>query len=625
VVSLDVPDSAVPEEAAGAPVVSPLTDDFSVLHARWHDARAERVLVLAADAAAVRLALPVLPSLGLTRQVDLRLPASELEAVRVSEPAPGGRVTSVAIRETAAPLGAEVAISLRAPTDLRTVLGDLVTGGCGRSAVQPASGLRVAAADAGALAWCVGDPSSRTSANADASWRGDETRGAPADVVLQSRNEPAPRSDAVIADVASRCPPVDIGVANPAGFDSDPGADIGYLVVTDVPDGQEVRVTTAYADVAQFGKRGRLSATVVNSLRGLTYVDATAVHHAEPSLAAHVVAQLGASGVPLVTKRLPPAVASLLHPDAVAALAEVSPESMTDDEQREANSVRVRRAILRRHSHSGTWRELRASLGFDPSPALPVSVQLVTKRRQFLKHAVRSVAQQRNVDVELVLVTHGFTLSDSEIAELEELLPFPLVTANIRDDAYFGDALNLALSRASGALVAKMDDDDWYGPHHLEDLIQTLGWSGATLAGAVHQYTYLADIDVTVRRRVSGAKRRRPAHVPGGTMLLRREDLLGVGGWRPLRQAGPEDLALSHAVRESGGTLQETHGMGFVLCRHGRGHTWNVSSERFLESADQQWPGFHAPPELGDGPVTRDHYAHVHAAARAAAAEPTAG
>ena len=622
VVSLDAPPGAVEHAAADAPVVCPLTDDLGAVHDQWHDARPQRVLVLAADVAALRLALPVLPSLGLTRQIDLRLPTEELAGVTLTEPAasPGAGIASLAVRDVPGLLGTEVGLTLRAPADLRSVLGELVTATPVRSAARPASGLRVAAADAGSLAWCVGDPSSRTSANADPSWRGDETRGAPADVVLRSEGPPVQATDAVIADVARRCPPVDIAVAHPGSFDPEAGPDIGYVVVTDIPRGQQVRIADVDSDLALLGSGGRLSRTALDRIRSLRHVDARAIHHAEPRLAAHVLTQLGAAGVPLVTGRLPRAVQALLHADVVAALADITPEQTADIDRREAHSVRVRRAVHRHYSHTGAWRELRPELGYRPAPAGRVSVQLVTMRRQFLAHAVRSVAQQQHVDLELVLVTHGFALDDNELAQLQELLPFPLVIDSIGADAFFGDALNLALSRASGEFVAKMDDDDWYGAHHLEDLLQTMAWSGATLVGALHEYTYLADVDVTAKRRVGPNRFKRPMHVPGGTMLLRRDDLLAVGGWRPLRKAGPEDLSLSHAVRESGGTLQHAHGLGFVLCRHGRGHTWNVSSERFLEGSHQQWPGFHSPPELGDGPVTLDHYADVRAAAQAAAA-----
>jgi hypothetical protein len=143
-----------------------------------------------------------------------------------------------------------------------------------------------------------------------------------------------------------------------------------------------------------------------------------------------------------------------------------------------------------------------------------------------------------------------------------------------------------------------MDDDDFYGPHHLEDLTHTLAWSGATLAGALHLFTYVAGADMTVERRARPQRETEAAHVPGGTMMIERADLLALGGWRPVA-TGSIDLALSHAVRESGGTLHLMHGLGFVLCRHGYNHAWSVDDDNFVATSRQRWPGLHPPPELG--------------------------
>jgi hypothetical protein len=259
------------------------------------------------------------------------------------------------------------------------------------------------------------------------------------------------------------------------------------------------------------------------------------------------------------------------------------------------------------------WAGLRAEVGYAPSPVAQVSVQLVTKRRRFLNHAIRSVAQQQHVDFEVVLVTHGFALDPAEQDEIARLLgDRALICRQAPEGAVFGDALNTALAHSSGPLVAKWDDDDWYGPHHLEDLAQTLAWSSrATLAGVVQEYFYLAERDLTIHR--PAPRVREPSHVGGGTMMIRREDLLGLGGWRPLRIPGPEDLSLSHAVRQSGGRIEAMHPLGFVLCRHGHDHTWVVDNDRFVEAADRRWSGFHPPPELGDSDVTDDHYKDIRA------------
>ena len=46
-----------------------------------------------------------------------------------------------------------------------------------------------------------------------------------------------------------------------------------------------------------------------------------------------------------------------------------------------------------------------------------------------------------------------------------------------------------------------------------------------------------------------------------------------------------EDRALAQDVAASGGKVYRTHGSGFVLVRHGVGHTWKADDSYFLEQA----------------------------------------
>ena len=85
--------------------------------------------------------------------------------------------------------------------------------------------------------------------------------------------------------------------------------------------------------------------------------------------------------------------------------------------------------------------------------------------------------------------------------------PWPLTIVEVPADVPFGEALNRGAARASGRFVAKWDDDDWYGPEHLADLVLAADYSGADLVGSAHQLTYLEQINLTVYHPRSDAER----------------------------------------------------------------------------------------------------------------------
>ena len=152
-----------------------------------------------------------------------------------------------------------------------------------------------------------------------------------------------------------------------------------------------------------------------------------------------------------------------------------------------------------------------------------------------------------------------------------------------------GAVLEAASAAPAGPLLAKMDDDDLYGPEHLWDLVLAHEYSGAALVGKFPATVYLARCDRTVRqRRVPGETWSRS--ITGGTLLLARAELVRAGGWRPLRRH--VDQALVEDVLSAGGTVYRTHDAGYLLVRRAEGHTWQRDDAEFLDGAESVHPGW---------------------------------
>ncbi len=240
----------------------------------------------------------------------------------------------------------------------------------------------------------------------------------------------------------------------------------------------------------------------------------------------------------------------------------------TDRAAREEHSIVERRAAIDAIVPPSTW----------PS----VSIVMATKRPAMLEHALAQVRQQRGVErVELVLAPHAF---DPGPVEGARVVPQPETTI-------FGDVLNAAVAAATGDLVLKMDDDDWYAPDFVADLLRARAYSGADLVGTADEFYYLADRDLTVQRRHPGEFY---THwVAGGTLLLDRSLLREVGGFASVPKH--VDRHLLDALRAVGATIYRTHGLGYVLRRNSDGHTYDADLDKILDP-DQlvaTWPGFH--------------------------------
>ena len=241
-----------------------------------------------------------------------------------------------------------------------------------------------------------------------------------------------------------------------------------------------------------------------------------------------------------------------------------------------------------REEHSIVERRAAIDAIVPPSTWPSVSIVMATKRPEMLEHALAQVGQQRGVErLELVLAPHAFDPGD--LADVR-VVPQP-------ESVVFGDVLNAAVAAATGDLVLKMDDDDWYAPDFVADLLRARAYSGADMVGTADEFYYLADRDLTVQRRHPGEFYTQ--WVAGGTLLLERSLLREVGGFASVPKH--VDRHLLDALLAVGATIYRTHGLGYVLRRNSDGHTYDADLDKILDP-DQlvaTWPGFH-PSRLHD-------------------------
>ncbi|MBW9204513.1 glycosyltransferase [Mumia sp. zg.B17] len=263
--------------------------------------------------------------------------------------------------------------------------------------------------------------------------------------------------------------------------------------------------------------------------------------------------------------------------------------------ERTLRSVRQRRLVIREH---GILPRPAAGGMLDLSRPPTVTAIMATRRGERARDVVRQLARQSYPCLEVIVACHGVAPPDlSDTAGIE----VHVVEASA--GATLGEVLAAATRRASGELITKVDDDDFYGPDHVWDLVIGRHYSGGTLVAKQHEFTYVENLDVTIRRPLRGERYVEAA--AGGTLMISRADLGAVGGWRPLPRGVDRGLILE--VIRSGGLMYVTASVGFVYARHSHGHTWAKPDAHFLTSATDQWAGLYAP-ALGTPTARRGGY-----------------
>jgi hypothetical protein len=389
----------------------------------------------------------------------------------------------------------------------------------------------------------------------------------------------SPLADPDVLGETSMVPPVDERLVNPQGFVTTPSRGMASLVERDG------RWSVVLDDkvVTSFAESGGVTDADVARLRQIRGVEVDWRHaHSGPLAAVRVLTGLAAAGVPLRAQAVPRWAGAL--GDEIIELVERCPD-LSDDLRREEHSIRLRRAALRTHGVAARWEQLGA-----PAPAPPLtSVLLATRRTDMVSFALDQVARQRGAELEVILALHGVPKGHPDVAKAIGAFEGTLTVFEADRQDVFGEVLNHAAAMASGSFLLKMDDDDWYGPDFLSDLLLAHSYSGAQVVGTVPEFVYLTSIDVTVHRRQ--VTEQITSFVAGGTILVERSAFQAVGGFRPLRRS--VDTQFQEALQAAGGQIYRTHGLGYILRRGpAANHTWQEPIGTFLQRNRQQWRGF---------------------------------
>ena len=323
-----------------------------------------------------------------------------------------------------------------------------------------------------------------------------------------------------------------------------------------------------------------LASTNLDLIRHCHHLEDVRAFHANATERAGTIVRLAAAGAVIHVADKDPELESLLGNELYGLVA--TDIGGADIAQRELHSVRMRRIALRDHSLNSRVRQICATVFKSPPQPQGVSVLLATNRPKFLNDAIANVAKQNYPRLQLILALHGDEFDNTAVECSIANLTCDVETVPVSATRPFPAVLNAATAAADGEVLTKMDDDDVYDTDHVWDLMLAREYAAAHLVGKGVETVYLARRDQTIERDGSAAETYSRG-IAGGTLLISRADLEGIGGWRGVPPY--VDKTLIDDVVGHGGTTYRTHGRGYVLVRHGEKHSWNVADQHFVDSA----------------------------------------
>jgi hypothetical protein len=251
-------------------------------------------------------------------------------------------------------------------------------------------------------------------------------------------------------------------------------------------------------------------------------------------------------------------------------------------EFRERRALRAHRRVFDEHLYTHRVDTVLEVAGVPVTvPDRSVTVVVPTNRPARLDNVFDFVGRQLHEQIQLVLVPHGFEVPEAELNRRAKEAGVDELVVRVADSAMtLGTCMNLGLDAADGEFVAKMDDDNWYGPHYLRDLVRAFSYTDADVVGKWAHLVHLQGSGATLLR-FPEAEHRYVKLVQGGTIVARRSTAVRLRFDDLPRRV---DTTFLGKVAAAGGRVYSADRFNFVSVRlaDAGAHTWQITEEQML-------------------------------------------
>ncbi|WP_181917351.1 glycosyltransferase [Virgibacillus dokdonensis] len=211
-----------------------------------------------------------------------------------------------------------------------------------------------------------------------------------------------------------------------------------------------------------------------------------------------------------------------------------------------------------------------------------VTVVTVTMRPDFLENVLYNYSQQTWENKELIIVLNG------ENFDTEEVNSKTKNYANVKvinsASSTLGACLNKAIENAEFNVIAKFDDDDYYGPNYLTDSMQAFVYTDASIIGKKSIYMYFEDTDMLVLK-YPNTENKFQTFVYGATLVFKKE--VWEANSFSDRNRGEDSAFLKNAI-SNGFKIFSTNPYNYVYIRrsYAEHHTWEVNNYHLMRKSE---------------------------------------
>lgn len=209
-----------------------------------------------------------------------------------------------------------------------------------------------------------------------------------------------------------------------------------------------------------------------------------------------------------------------------------------------------------------------------------VSVITCTNREQFIENIFNNYNQQEWSQKELIIVLNNNSLDITEWSKKAANYK-GISVYQVDEDQNLGACLNFGVSQAKYDYIAKLDDDDYYSPYYLTDMMHAFEDSKVDIVGKKAFFIYFESKQRLVLK-FPDLQNRFFYHVAGATLVVKKKVFDDIS-FRTNVTAGSDALFLIDCL-EKGFKLFASDKFNYICIRRTdqNSHTWKIPDKLLM-------------------------------------------
>lgn len=201
-------------------------------------------------------------------------------------------------------------------------------------------------------------------------------------------------------------------------------------------------------------------------------------------------------------------------------------------------------------------------------------------REHLIGNIIENYSNQLFQDKELIIILNHDEMDinriKASIGDVKDITIYQLP-----QEYTLGECLNYGIGKAKYDVIAKFDDDDYYGPEYLTEAMNALKTTNAAIVGKEEFFVFLKSIHALLLRG-NGLSNKYVKHVSGATLVFKKSIIDNIKF--PNLTLG-EDTEFQKKCIKHGFRIYSTSRYNFAALRGNdiNEHTWKISDQRLIE------------------------------------------